>query len=174
MMIKRSGASPRRRRPVPTRRGTLRIGTRRYVPPTTSGRGRARSWRTGPVVDEVDASQLSDAAVLARRRVGWSETYVGLLMDSLGGRFQDLEPTLWRKVLALVSSGADAHDAVLRRARGRGAAGLGLRRVHAGERGRGGLLCRLRDAAGRGRVCAAASRATGHLELDPKDVDPPA
>ena len=34
-------------------------------------------------------------------------------MDSLGGRFQDLEPTLWRKVLALVSSGADAHDAVL-------------------------------------------------------------
>ena len=36
-----------------------------------------------------------------------------LLMDSLGGRFQDLEPTLWRKVLALVSSGADAHDAVL-------------------------------------------------------------
>ena len=44
---------------------------------------------------------------------GWSETYVGLLMDSLGGRFQDLEPTLWRKVLALVSSGADAHDAVL-------------------------------------------------------------
>ena len=40
-------------------------------------------------------------------------TYVGLLMDSLGGRFQDLEPTLWRKVLALVSSGADARDAVL-------------------------------------------------------------
>ena len=67
-----------------------------------------------PVVDEVDASTLSDAAVLARADAkGWSETYVGLLMDSLGGRFQDLEPTLWRKVLALVSSGADAHDAVL-------------------------------------------------------------
>jgi translation initiation factor 1 (eIF-1/SUI1) len=67
-----------------------------------------------PVVDDVDASQLSDAGVLARADAkGWSETYVGLLMDSLGGRFQDLEPTLWRKVLALVSSGADAHDAVL-------------------------------------------------------------
>ena len=65
-------------------------------------------------MDEVDASTLSDAAVLARADArGWSETYVGLLMDSLGGRFQDLEPTLWRKVLALVSSGADAHDAVL-------------------------------------------------------------
>ena len=73
-----------------------------------------RARAMAPVVDDVDASTLSDAAVLARADAkGWSETYVGLLMDSLGGRFQDLEPTLWRKVLALVSSGADAHDAVL-------------------------------------------------------------
>ena len=77
-------------------------------------RARAGAFLETRVVDEVDASQLSDAAVLARADgKGWSETYVGLLMDSLGGRFQDLEPTLWRKVLALVSSGADAHDAVL-------------------------------------------------------------
>ncbi len=77
-------------------------------------RARAGAFLENPVVDEVDASTLSDSAVLARAdSKGWSETYVGLLMDSLGGRFQDLEPTLWRKVLALVSSGADAHDAVL-------------------------------------------------------------
>ena len=67
-----------------------------------------------PVEDFADASSLSNSAVLARAdALGWSETYVGLLMDALGARFETTEPTLWRKVLALVSSGADAHDAVL-------------------------------------------------------------